>query len=64
MPGRSQVCFSFVYNNLVGILLKERYESLGILGHNLRNIIPFVGNQGEGETGHMERWREIGNLGL
>jgi hypothetical protein len=56
VPGRSQVCFSFVYNNLVGILLKERYESLGILGHSLRNIIPFVGNQVESEVDGIERW--------
>jgi hypothetical protein len=28
-------------------MLQTRYGSLGILGHNLRNKIPIVGNQGK-----------------
>jgi len=54
VPGRSPVCFSFIYRNLVGILLKIRYGRLGILGLSLRNIIPFVGNQVESEVDSIE----------
>ena len=57
MPGRSLVCFSFIYKNLAGIMLKTRYGSLGILGHSLRNKIPIVGNQGEREAGSRD-WLE------
>jgi hypothetical protein len=32
-------------------MLKTRYGSLGILGHSLGNIIPFVGNRIESEMG-------------
>ena len=51
MPGRSLVVFSFIYKSLDGIMLKTRYGSLGILGHSLGNIIPFVGNRIESEMG-------------
>jgi len=54
VPGRSLVCFSFIYKNLAGIMLKSRYGSLGILGHSLRNKIPIVGNQGESEVGSTD----------
>ena len=50
MPGRILACFSCIYRNLVGITVKPRYRSLGILGHSLRNKIPIVGNQGESEV--------------
>ena len=37
--------------------MKPRYIILGILGYSLRNKIPIVGNQGEGEMGSMEGWK-------
>ena len=57
MPGKSLVCFSFIYKNLTVVMVQTRYGSLGILGHSLRNKIPIVGNQGEREAGSTD-WFE------
>jgi hypothetical protein len=54
MPSRSLVWFSCVYRKLGGIKVKPRYSILGISGYSLRNKIPIVGNNGEGEVGSME----------
>jgi hypothetical protein len=39
-------------------MVQARYGSLGILGHSLRNKIPFIGNQGESKVGSMEGWKK------
>ena len=61
MPGKSLVCFSFIYKNLTVVMVQTRYGSLGILGHSLRNKIPIVGNQGESKVGSMEGWEQTGD---
>ena len=59
MPGRSPACFSFIYRNILGISLKTRYGRLGILGHSLRNIIPFVGNRLESEVDTIQGGKDF-----
>jgi hypothetical protein len=62
MPGRSLVCFSIIYKGLAGIMLKTRCETLGILGHSLRNKIPIVGNQGKSEVSNARKNEKAFNL--
>ena len=60
MPGWSPVVFCYIYRDLVGIVVKAKCGSLGILVHSLRNKIPIVGNQresGVGSTGGFD-WME------
>ena len=54
MPGWSPVVLCYIYRDLVGIIVKAKCGSLGILVHGLRKKIPIVGNQGESEVGSAD----------
>ena len=64
MPGWSPVGLYYIYRDLVGIIVKAKCGSLGILVHSLRNKIPIVGNQGESEVGSIEGWRDCVDYAL